>query len=1175
MRLQAIKLSGFKSFVDPTTVRFPSNLCAIVGPNGCGKSNIIDAVRWVMGESSAKNLRGESMADVIFNGSIGRKPIGQASIELRFDNTEGRLTGEYAGYSELSIQRKVTRDGLSSYYLNGHKCRRKDITDIFLGTGLGPRSYSIIEQGMISQLVEAKPEELRVYIEEAAGISKYKERRRETERRISRTRENLDRLSDIREELDRQIHHLQRQARAAERFKALKKEERQLRSQLQGLWWIALNNEAEQKEKHLSKLEIEQEASIAEHRSIDAEIEKLRDQQVEYTDSSNEVQKTYYDLGTEIARIEESIQHQQERSRQWALDLDSVMTDRQAVESDMASDTDKIAQLSNNLESTAPQAEVAHEKENVSTNRLLSAEEKMHQWQLKWDEFNHEAAEPSQRSEVEQTRILHLEESMQRLNERLVVLKQENEALQQVTIGEKIEPLKESERTASTEIQTSEKIIQELISSIEQHRTGNNEYSHELDQLRGELQRLKGRRASLEALQQAALGQQDNVGLEWLEKHSLADTKRLAEGLQVEDGWEQAVETVLGSHLQAVCVDGIDAISTLLGDFEKGSLGFLENQPPVASTVDVSSAPDPELSLLSGRIRADWDIGPFIHGIYATEDLSEALTVRRSLSNDQSIVTRDGIWLGKNWLRVMKENETGAGVIRRQQELNELVQQITLLDQQVEAKASLLEDGIHRLKEVEGKREEAQSTLAEKQTTLSEIRAAMSTLQVQLQQLNSDLKRSSSEIAESKIQLSSDEQSLASSRNALAQALDLMAINEAQRQTRLAERDENRKMLEEIRHQARNDKDSAHQLALQTQSINSQLASMRDALRRLGNQMEALEQRRTFLRESIKQSEAPLVALKADLATQLEKRLIVEEELTAVRQSVEAVEYKLRELERKRGETEEKTEQVRTSLENVKMEWQALDIRRSTLKEQLEDEAFKLDDVIAGLPEAANESEWEQQLERMGNRIQRLGAINLAAIEEYDVQLERKQYLDAQNEDLESALAILQNAIRKIDKETRTRFKETFDQVNLKLQQVFPKLFDGGHAYLEMMGDDLLDTGIGLMARPPGKRNTSIHLLSGGEKALTAIALVFSIFSLNPAPFCMLDEVDAPLDDANVARYSELIEEMARTVQFIYITHNKISMEKAHQLIGVTMHEPGVSRLVTVDVDEAVALVAV
>lgn len=1173
MRLQSIKLAGFKSFVDPTTVRFPSNLCAVVGPNGCGKSNIIDAVRWVMGESSAKNLRGETMADVIFNGSVGRKPIGQASIELRFDNTEGQLTGEYASYSEISIQRKITRDGLSSYYLNGQKCRRKDITDIFLGTGLGPRSYSIIEQGMISQLVEAKPEELRVYIEEAAGISKYKERRRETERRISRTRENLDRLSDIRQELGRQLHHLQRQARAAGRFKELKKEERQLRAQLRGLRWIALDNEAGQQEKYIGKLEIEQQASIAEHRSIDAEIEKLREQQVEFTDSSNEVQKRYYDLGTEIARIEETIQHQQERSRQWALDLDSVMTDWHAVESDMASDKEKMAQLSNNLESAVPRAEVAHEQENISSNRLSSAEEKMHQWQLNWDEFNYQAAEPKQRSEVEQSRILHLEESMQRRNETLVILKQDNEALRQLNVGQKIEPLKDSERTASTEIQTSEKIIRELIGTIEQQRTSNNEHSHELDQLRGDLQRLKGRRASLEALQQAALGQQDNVGVEWLEKHSLADTRRLAEGLEVEAGWEHAVETVLGGHLQAVCVDGIDAISALLGDFEKGALEFLENQPPGDSTVAVSSAPD--LSLLSGRIRADWDIEPYVHGIYAAEDLPDAMQVRRSLGSDQSIVTRDGIWLGKNWLRVMKGNETGAGVISRQQELNALVQQITALQQQVDEKASLLEDGMHRLQEFEGKREEAQGTLAEKQTTLNEIRAEKSALQVQLEQRNADLQRLSSEIAESKMQLSRDEQSLAGSRNALAQALDLMAINEEQRQRRLAERDENRKMLEEARHQARNDKDSAHQLAMQTQSINNQLASMRDALRRLGNQMETLEQRRTFLQESIQQSAAPLAALQADLATQLERRLVVEEELTAVRQSVEAVEYKLRELERKRGETEEKTEQVRTRLESVKMEWQALEVRRSTLKEQLEDESFKLDEVIAGLPEAANDPEWEQQLERMGNRIQRLGAINLAAIDEYDVQLERKQYLDAQNEDLESALTILQNAIRKIDKETRTRFKETFDQVNLKLQIVFPKLFGGGHAYLEMTGDDLLDTGVGFMARPPGKRNTSIHLLSGGEKALTAIALVFSIFSLNPAPFCMLDEVDAPLDDANVARYSELVQEMARTVQFIYITHNKISMEMAHQLMGVTMHEPGVSRLVTVDVDEAVALAAV
>ena len=436
MRLRSIKLSGFKSFVDPTTVSFPSNLCAVVGPNGCGKSNIIDAIRWVLGESSAKNLRGESMTDVIFNGSNTRTPVGQAAIELLFDNVEGRLSGEFTRYSELSIQRKVTRDGTSLYLLNGQKCRRKDITDAFLGTGLGPRSYSIIEQGMISGLIEAKPEELRVYLEEAAGISKYKERRRETERRISRTNDNLDRLTDLREELDRQIHHLKRQASAAQRYKKLKEEERFEKAQLNAFRWVELNDQVIGREESIDRLQIEQEAVTAELRSIDLAIEKHRELHVETSDSSNAVQKRYYDLGTEIARIEESIQYQRERSSQLEEDLVQVQENWQEVDSDLDADRRKIEELTRQLELVEPDLQAAVRKEEQSIDLLTQADEKMHQWQLRWDQFNDGAAQSRQLAEVEQSRISHLDQSIERLSNRLKILDRESQRLQQVMIEE-------------------------------------------------------------------------------------------------------------------------------------------------------------------------------------------------------------------------------------------------------------------------------------------------------------------------------------------------------------------------------------------------------------------------------------------------------------------------------------------------------------------------------------------------------------------------------------------------------------------------------------------------------------------------------------------------------------------------------------------------------------------
>ena len=1167
MRLRAIKLSGFKSFVDPTTVSFPSNLCAVVGPNGCGKSNIIDAIRWVLGESSAKNLRGDSMTDVIFNGSNTRKPVGQASIELLFDDAEGSLSGEFNRYSELSIQRKVTRDGTSLYLLNGQKCRRKDITDAFLGTGLGPRSYSIIEQGMISQLIEAKPEELRVYLEEAAGISKYKERRRETERRISRTKDNLERLTDLREELDRQIHHLQRQARAAERYKKLKEEERFARAQLYAVRWVELDDQVKSREEQIGRLQVEQEAVTAEMRSIDAGIEKQRALHTELSDTSNAVQKRYYDLGTEIARIEESIQYQQERASQLDQDLLQVTENQQQVESDLEADQARIEELSGKLETVEPDLQSAERKEQLSVSQLTEAEENMHEWQVRWDRFNDGAAESRQLAEVEQSRISHLDQSIDRLSDRLQALDEESQRLQRVKIEEEIGPLEERLAALTSELQGSQARVAEIVADIAQQRESNKLLSHDLDELRSGLQSQIGRRASLEALQQAALGQQDNPGVAWLERHALAEAKRLAEELQVDDGWDLAVETVLGDHLQAVCVDDIDAVANLLADFEKGSVGFLE-------TGHESPQSGGESRLLSSRVRSAYDISSWLNGIYVSADLGEALRLRSQLALHESVITKEGVWIGPNWLRLAIEKDAGAGIIKRQQELVQLQDRIALTERQVADAVAGVAAGDAQLIELESRREETQRIVAQQQKVEGEAQARLSACRVQAEQLKVDRTRTDKEIAESDVQVEQDRHDLSVSRQTWQHALNSMEADALQREELVKERDRNREILEQARLTVRNDRDATHHLALQKQSVRAQLDSTTEAVDRLTSQLQQLHNSRRAIQTAIEESDSPRNDLQRDLQVQLDARLTVEQELTSVRQQVEEIAHKLRELEQDRATTEEKTQQARENLDQVRMEWQALEVRRSTVKEQLEED-FKLQEVVDSLPEGADEDSLEEQFLRVGKRLQRLGAINLAAIEEYQIQSERKQYLDAQNEDLEEALTTLQNAIRKINRETRTRFKETFDSVNNKLQQLFPKLFGGGHAYLEMTGEDLLDTGVGMLARPPGKRITSIHSLSGGEKALAAIALVFAIFSLNPAPFCLLDEVDAPLDDSNTGRYSDLVKEMSRTIQFVYITHNKIAMEMAHQLMGVTMHEPGVSRLVSVDMDEAVALATV
>lgn len=1165
MRLKCIKLAGFKSFVDPTTVSFPSNLCAIVGPNGCGKSNTIDAVRWVMGESSAKNLRGESMTDVIFNGSGGRKPVGQASIELIFDNSDGTLVGEYAGYSEISVKRKVTRDATNTYYLNGNKCRRRDITDIFLGTGLGPRSYAIIEQGMISRLIEAKPEELRVYIEEAAGISKYKERRRDTENRMRRTMENLERLTDIRDELERQLSRLERQSVAAEKYTEFKKEERLLKAQLQALRFQLLDEQAKSKQGIITELELKVESFVTDQVGKDTEIEEYRLQHTEMGDKFNEVQGRFYALGSEIARIEQNIQHAQSRSQELQRDLEQTERDCKEAEQHLLTDTEKTKQWEEELLEIEPELEMIKAAEEDSGDFLQTAEDAMQDWQIEWDSFNQTAAEPRQRAEVEQSKIQHLEQVQSRLLDRIKRLDEERGNLQSSEVDEEIAEL--SERMAELDIDADAKraAVEEMGESINEQREQSNSDSETLDQLRNQLSSMRGRHASLEALQQAAMGQQNEAVSEWLSEQGLADKPRLAEQLQVEAGWEMAVETALGNHLQAVCTDSIDDIADVFAKLDQGELVLLDANSSKAA-VDAKS--------LANFVSGSADVSHFLANVLAAENISEALAMRSSLSAGQSVMTKEGIWIGANWMRVAKDNDAASGVLARKQELEELTAAIAELEEQVEQLSDAMEQRRDNIKDLEQQREAKRREAEDLNRRYGEMRSQVSAKQVQVEQTSMRRQRLDSEITEAKEQMDAEAEALSESRMILQEAIDAMEQDTDKREELLSKRDELREKLDQARQRARHDKDRGHELAIRYQSLRTQLDSMRSGIERLRDQVQRSQDRREQLQATLGENRDPIEEYKMELEERLEDRLSVEGELADARRAVDDVEAKLRQIEQDRSKAEHEIQSVRTRLEQERLFTREVEVQRSTVETQLVDDGFHLPTLLEQLPEDAEEKAMEEELERIGNRISRLGPINLAAIDEYKTESERKTYLDTQNKDLEDALETLENAIKKIDKETRSRFKETFDQVNESLQELFPKVFGGGHAYLELTGDDLLDTGIAIMARPPGKRNSTIHLLSGGEKALTAIALVFSIFRLNPAPFCILDEVDAPLDDANVGRYARMVEEMSKHVQFIYITHNKIAMEMAHQLLGVTMHEPGVSRLVSVDVDEAAELAA-
>ena len=1160
MRLKCIKLAGFKSFVDPTTVNFPSNMAAVVGPNGCGKSNIIDAVRWVMGESSAKNLRGESMTDVIFNGSTSRKPVSQASIELVFDNSDGTLVGEYASYAEISIRRKVTRDSQNTYYLNGTKCRRRDITDIFLGTGLGPRSYSIIEQGMISKLIEAKPEDLRNFIEEAAGISKYKERRRETENRIRRTHENLARLTDLREELERQLERLHRQAQAAEKYQEYKGEERQLKAQLSALRWQALNEQVGQREAVIGNQEVGFEALVADQRSADASIERLRDGHHDLSERFNLVQGRFYSVGGDIARIEQSIQHGQQRLRQLQDDLREAERARLETESHLGHDRTLLATLGEELEMLEPEQEMTSAAAEESSASLEDAETVMHGWQEQWETFNQRSAEPRRQAEVQQSRIQQLEQSMERLGERQRRLGEERQLL--AAAPEDAVILELSEDLATREMTLEELHIgeEQAVERVEQLRSELQQANQAQQQAQGELQRLNGRLASLEALQQAALDP-DTGTAEWLREHDLAERPRLAEGLQVEAGWELAVETVLGADLQAVLVDDFDGLD--LAGFQQGDLRLVN---PAADAVRIPG------SLLE-KVDSAMDLSIWLGQVKPVETLDDALAQRGQLAAGQSLISRDGYWVGRHFLRVRRASEAQSGVLARGQELLRL----GLERDEREATLAGLEEQLLTLREQQSLQEETREQLRrrvqEETRQQSELTAQLSAAKAKVEQLTLRRTRLDEELAELGEQRAIEHESLGESRLQLQDALDAMALDTEQRELLQAQRDSLRERLDRVRQEARQHKDHAHQLAVRLGSLRAQHDSTRQALERLEMQSERLTEKREQLNLNLEEGEAPLEELRLKLEELLERRMVVDDEMRTAKIALEDADRELRDAEKRRTQAEQQSQLLRGQLEQQRMEWQSLTVRRKTLQDQLLEDGYDLHGVLATLTPQANEKDAEEELERISVRIQRLGAINLAAIDEYQQQSERKRYLDAQNADLVEALDTLENVIRKIDKETRNRFKETFDQINSGIQALFPKVFGGGSAYLELTGEDLLDTGVTIMARPPGKKNSTIHLLSGGEKALTALALVFAIFKLNPAPFCMLDEVDAPLDDANVGRYARLVKEMSQTVQFIYITHNKIAMEMADQLMGVTMHEPGCSRLVAVDVEEAMALV--
>ena len=1166
MRLTKLKIAGFKSFVDPTTVTFPSSLTGVVGPNGCGKSNIIDAVRWVMGEISAKHLRGESMADVIFNGSSSRKPLGNASVELVFDNSDGKIGGPYANYNEVALRRAVSRDGTSDYFINGIKVRRKDITQLFLGTGLGTRSYAIIEQGMISRVIEARPDDLRAFLEEAAGISRYKERRRETESRIGHTRENLDRLNDLREEVEKQIRHLQRQAATARRYQTLKEEERKLFAELLALRLQSLDLEAGVRDAAASGCETAMQAVLADLREAEAQIERIRADQAAKADALSVIQGRYYEAGAEVTRIEQSIEYSRELRQRQHSDMEQI--DSQAAELARVVQLDRVQMesLSMELSTMVPGLDAAHERERIASQALERCEQALTSWQFSWDNHAQAVALGQRETQVERARIEQLESQQRRLLQQQERQETERAASAQLQPPTALETLAGQAEAARVAGESAAAQLQGLLAEISVSREREREESHSLNALRARLQHAQGEQVSTEALQQAALGKAAGKVTQWLKSQSLDRQPRLAQQLRVDKGWERAVETVLGSYLEAVCVDGLDSVTDLLASFDGGNLAVVSTTEGAVGT--------PVATSLQSKVQGTSVLGSVLASVYTAETLADALQLRRQLQAGQSVVTRDGIWLGNDWLRVSRDADAHAGVIEREERLREIGVQVRSLESAVKELEARLENSREQVREHEDRRERLQTDVNRLHRDHVDRRAALSSAQARTDDAARRLEQLEAELADVGVELARSETELRASRARMETAIDALAGLEPQRMDLEQDRERMRAELSEARSAATAAQQHARDLAVQVESRRSSHTALITTVGRLEKQLEDLHARRLELSAQIADGEAPLAAAQLKLEHELRQRAQVEEELRAARIASDELDALLREHDAARFAVEQRLDAARAALDEARLAAQQVRVRREGVAEQLAATNYEFAALTAQIAADATVEVWESQLEDTKGKIERLGQVNLAAIGEFKEQSERKEYLDRQCKDLTDALETLESAMRKIDRETRTRFQDTFDRVNAGLKEKFPRLFGGGHAYLELTGEESNAAGVSVMARPPGKRNSTISQLSGGEKALTAVALVFAIFDLNPAPFCLLDEVDAPLDENNVGRFCDIVRDMSRSVQFIFITHNKSTMELASQLVGVTMNEPGVSRLVSVDVDEAVRMAA-
>ncbi|WP_370259574.1 chromosome segregation protein SMC [Idiomarina sp.] len=1158
MRLKHIKLAGFKSFVDATKVPFPDQMTCVVGPNGCGKSNVIDAVRWVLGESSAKNLRGDAMTDVIFNGSSARKPVSQASVELVFDNTSGRIQGEFASYNEISVKRQVSRDGQSNYFLNNSKCRRRDITDLFLGTGLGPRSYAIIEQGMISRLIESKPQELRVFIEEAAGISKYKERRKETENRILHTRENLERISDVREELGQQLQKLQRQAAAAQRYKELKAQERDLRALLLSSRWWQLNEKQDQLREQRNHYRLELDRWQTEQTGDEKGVISLREQAEELKQRVEQAQQAVYECNHQIVRIEQAMQHQRQLEQQREARVAQLNQEREQLTEHDAEDnqsaqrlTQKIAELEPGLEQLEAQLEMATTRHDEAREQLQRIEQDEEQTRRRLREVEQQKQRNELALQQAEHTISHSRETLAELAEQRVQVHQQTQA---IGIAQQQEKLTDTR----AQLDRSES---ELTNATESYEAVQRELQTCQAQLQGLQREQHSQQTRAELLREWLAGEDGSVNAhvrQWAKDNQL---RSLPEILDVEPAWRDAVEAWLSPWLNSYWSED----NALLDSLPKGAM-LSRPEPAITFPHGVTGLVD----VVSGSVR-DW---PLVQRCLVADTVNDGQRLLRQCPQAIAALTKAGdIVLPGLVHRAGEQNKQG--LLHKQAELAQLEQNQQVIEAQISEMVETYDRFAQQLDEAKSAKQQVEQTHNTLREAWVRAQQQLENAEQQYQRFESTLLQLGDKEAQIQSKLESAEQQAALCEST-ADELELQ-LEQLQTELNQSQRASVEQHQRECEQQAQSVRTQLDQHRLQLTSAQEQHAQLQRMSERQSQRLQAIELELRELAEQRTESKEPQQAQLEDLLAQREER---SETLQQARDELAQIEQDIHELSQGRSQLQLKIDRTQQALQGIDIEHAKLDERTQGVLEQLSQTQKTLKEVLPKLHEAVDagssmsqlEQTYSQQLERTTQQIGRLGAINLAAIEEAETQKQRKDYLDEQYDDLSSALETLEAAIQKIDRETRQRFKATFDAVNGDLQKLFPKVFGGGSASLELTDSDLLETGVTIMAQPPGKKNSTIHLLSGGEKALTALSLVFAIFRLNPAPFCLLDEVDAPLDDANVGRFCRLVQEMSETVQFIYISHNKVAMEMATHLAGVTMQEAGVSRLVAVDIEQAVAM---